>query len=62
MSKIMDDRLKKEAAIIRKLDSYQFALKLFGNEKLTLDEIAYVCDLTIDEVKELAEENNIVIA
>lgn len=60
MSKIMDDRLKKEAVIIRKMEAYQFALKLLNRGKDTFSEIVNLTGLTLEEVQEIAEENNIV--
>ena len=56
MSKLMDERL----AEVAKMKAYQFALKLLARDKLTFEEIAEICELTLEEVKELAEENNIV--
>ena len=52
MCKLMEDRLKEEA--------YQFALKLLIMGKLNIDDISEASGLTIEEIKELAEENNIV--
>ncbi|MCH5200575.1 MAG: PD-(D/E)XK nuclease family transposase [Oscillospiraceae bacterium] len=56
MCKLMEDR----AVEIEKMTSYQIALKMLTRGKDTFDEIADLTGLTIDEVKELAEENNIV--
>ena len=52
MCKLMEDRLKEEA--------YQFALKLLIMGKLNIDDISEASGLTIEEIKELADENNIV--
>ena len=52
MCKLMEDRLKEEA--------YQIALKMLTRGKLTFDEIAEDSGLTLEEVKEIAEKNNIV--
>ena len=60
MCKLMEERVKEEAVIARKMEDYQIALKMLERGKLTLDEIAEDSGLTLEEVKELAEENNIV--
>lgn len=60
MCKLMEDRVREEAAITEKLKAYQIALKMLERGKDTFDEIASLTSLTIEEVQELAEENNIV--
>ncbi|MCH5193700.1 MAG: PD-(D/E)XK nuclease family transposase [Oscillospiraceae bacterium] len=56
MCKLMEDRVKEEAAI----KAYQIALKLLIMGKLNIDDISEASGLTIEEVKEIAKENNIV--
>ena len=56
MCKLMEDRVKEENLI----QAYEFALKLLKRGKLTFDEIAEDSGLTLEEVQELAEENNVV--
>ena len=60
MCKLMEDRVKEEAIIAEKLKAYQIALKMLAGGKLTFDEIAEYSGLTLEEVKELAKENDIV--
>ena len=52
MCKLMEERVKEE--------DYQIALKMLVGGELPFDKIAVYTGLTLDEVKELAEENNIV--
>lgn len=58
MCKLMEDRLIET----EKMKDCQFALKMLIRGKLTLDEIVEDSGLTLEEVKEIAEENNIVTA
>ena len=60
MCKLMEERVKEEAIIIRKMEAYQFALKLLTRGKDTFNEIVNLTGLTLEEVQEIAEENNIV--
>ncbi len=43
----------------KKMNSAQIAINLIKTGDLTFDKIAECCDLTIEEVKELAEEYNL---
>ena len=55
MSKIMEDAINER----QKMHSAQMALKMLKKGTLSFDEISEFSDLTIEEVKELAEEYNI---
>ena len=55
MSKIMEDAINEYT----KMYAVQVALRCLKSGKISFEEIAEYCDLTIEEVKELAEEYNL---
>ena len=57
MSKIMED-WKEE---IREIQAYEIALKMLKRGEDPIDKIADLTDFTIEDIYEIAEENNIAI-
>ena len=55
MSKIIEEMLEET----KKMYSAQVALRCLKGKKLTYEEIAECCDLTVEEVKELAKDYNL---
>ena len=58
MCKLMEDRLAEN----EKMNSIKIALNLLNLKELSYEKISTATGLTLEAVKELAEENNIVIA
>ena len=61
MSKIMEDWKIEIQNETREIDAYEFALKLLTMGKLTMDDISEATGFTLEDIREIAEENNIAI-
>ena len=59
MCKLMEDRLKEQEIITKKMEDCQIALNLLNLKELSYEKISIVTGLTLEEVQELATENNI---
>ena len=60
MCKLMEDRLKEQEIITKKMEDCQIALKMLLGGELSFEKIAIYTGLSFEEVQELAKENNIV--
>ncbi|MDE7295120.1 MAG: hypothetical protein K2N72_11905 [Oscillospiraceae bacterium] len=57
MCQSMEDRIKAETAAASAAQAIEFALRMIARGKMSLEDIAECCDLSLDEVKALAEKN-----
>lgn len=57
MCQSMEDRIKAETAAASAAQAIEIALRMIARGKMSLEDIAECCDLSLDEVKALAEKN-----
>ena len=61
MCKIIEEMIVETREETREIEKYEFALRMLEKGKLAFEEIAEYSGFTVEEVKEIASENNIVV-